>query len=63
MLELKECKADIFCRDCKNENCLHSGSIMADCPLYSCNNYKIGDCENCELIKNYYAIFVDNNLD
>lgn len=55
MLELKECKADIFRKDCKNENCLHSGSIMADCPLYSCNNDKIDDYEHCDFIKKYYA--------
>ena len=62
MLIFTECKEENFCKDCKNKECLHSGKIMADCPLYDCKNDKIHDCEHCEFIQKYYASFKERLL-
>ena len=53
MLKIKNCEEDILCVDCKNEECLHHGKAMADCPKYDCDNEPMYDCEHCEFMKKY----------
>lgn len=53
MLSLKDCTRNNLCVDCDEEECLHHGSTMADCPKYGCDNDSRFDCENCDFIKKY----------
>ena len=52
MYTLEECLRDNLCVDCDNTNCLHAGSIEADCPKWKCDN-PFRDCNNCAFIKDY----------
>lgn len=54
MLQIDECERENLCVDCNNNECLHAGQIIADCPKYHCDNPKgIHECEKCDFIKEY----------
>jgi len=49
------CNKDSFCKDCKDEECLHAGEIIADCPKWKCDQST--SCKTCNFIQDYYNSF------
>lgn len=43
-----ECVRGNLCVDCDNKRCLFSGSKIADCPKYHCDNDRYEDCDHCK---------------
>lgn len=47
------CGRKNLCVDCDSNTCLKAGDIGADCPKWRCDNNVLGNCDNCEFIKEY----------
>ena len=52
MVEINLCKRKNFCVDCDDPNCIHTGDIEADCPLWQCERPGV-ECEECDILREY----------